>query len=476
MRTLRAMSINSVAVFHHQDRHAPHVSMADEALPIEGPTPAAAYLDQDEILNACRATGADAIHPGYGFLSENPAFAESVTEAGVAFIGPAAETIRLMGDKLRARAFAAQNGLPIAPSATWEDEYETIEVFCKRASEIGFPLLIKAAAGGGGKGMRVAHSAAELQEHALTSASEAERYFGDSRVYVEKLIAEPRHIEVQIFGDGKGNAVHLFERECSLQRRYQKIVEEAPAPNLAEGLRNEICSAAVNLAAASRYKNAGTIEFILGADNVFYFLEMNTRLQVEHPVTELVLGLDLIAEQIRVAAGEGLSLAQNGYVPRGHAIECRICAETPEKNFLPATGKVGVLRVPAGPGIRIDLGIVEGQLITPAFDSMLGKLVTFGDTREEAVTKMEAALRDFVLLGVSTNIDYLGRIMGNGSFRRGNLHTGFLSAEVDSLTARPAPNAELVTAIIPAMLAKHDFRALAFDVPEPYASIGDWRN
>jgi propionyl-CoA carboxylase alpha chain/3-methylcrotonyl-CoA carboxylase alpha subunit/acetyl-CoA/propionyl-CoA carboxylase biotin carboxyl carrier protein len=230
------------------------------------------------------------------------------------------------------------------------------------------------------------------------------------------------------------------------------------------------------LAAASQYENAGTIEFVLGADNVFYFLEMNTRLQVEHPVTELVLGLDLVAEQIRIAAGEGLSLTQNDVVLRGHAIECRICAETPETNFLPATGKVGVLRIPAGPGIRIDLGIVEGQQITPAFDSMLGKLIAVGDTRDEAVSRMEAALRDFVLLGVSTNVDYLARIMANQSFRCGNLHTGFLSAEADSLTVPAAPDAELVTAIVPAMLGKRDFRALAFEVPEPYASIGDWRN
>jgi propionyl-CoA carboxylase alpha chain/3-methylcrotonyl-CoA carboxylase alpha subunit/acetyl-CoA/propionyl-CoA carboxylase biotin carboxyl carrier protein len=476
MRTLRAMGIDSVAVYPHEDRRAPHVSLADEAHVIEGRTPTAAYLNQHEIIDACRATGADAIHPGYGFLSENAAFAEAATEAGLVFIGPASQTIRLMGDKIQARAFAAKNGLPITPSATWENGAETIDAFCKRASEIGFPLLIKAAAGGGGKGMRVARSTSELREYALTCISEAERYFGDERIYAEKLIAEPRHIEVQIFGDGTGDVVHLYERECSLQRRYQKIVEEAPAPNLPKELRDEICSAAVELAAAARYRNAGTIEFILGADNLFYFLEMNTRLQVEHPVTELVLGLDLVAEQVRVAAGEGLSFTQDDLMPRGHAIECRLCAEVPEKDFVPAAGRVGILRVPPRPNVRADLGIVEGQVITPAFDPMLGKLIAFGDTREEAITNMEASLRELVLLGIPTNIDYLARIMRNPAFRRGDLNTGFLADEAGSLAPSPALDAELATAVIAALLAKNDFRRLAFGVPEPYASIGDWRN
>jgi propionyl-CoA carboxylase alpha chain/3-methylcrotonyl-CoA carboxylase alpha subunit/acetyl-CoA/propionyl-CoA carboxylase biotin carboxyl carrier protein len=473
IRTLKALGIASVAVYHHEDRAAPHVAMADQAVRLEGDVPASAYLDQAQILQAAVATEADSVHPGYGFLSENAGFAERVDEAGLVFVGPDAGTMRLMGDKIRARAFAAAEGIPVAPSATMDGDPGP---FIERAAAIGFPLLIKAAGGGGGKGMKIARGAAELEDAIRSAAGEALRYFGDGRIYAERLIERPRHIEVQILGDGTGEVIHLFERECSIQRRYQKIIEESPAPNLGVVLRDEICAAAVRLASAARYRNAGTVEFILGADGVFYFLEMNTRLQVEHPVTELVLGIDLVAEQLRIASGEGLSFAQADLRQTGHAIECRINAEIPEKDFRPATGRIGVLRVPAGPGIRFDGGIGEGQAVTPAFDSMLAKLIAAGDTREAAAARLESALADLVLLGVPTNIDYLARIVRSPAFLAGFLHTGFL-AENEAELVRPEPEPEIAAAaIVAGLLADPGFRRAAFDVPEPHASIGFWRN
>ncbi|HLG88613.1 MAG TPA: biotin carboxylase N-terminal domain-containing protein [Alphaproteobacteria bacterium] len=473
IRTLRRLGIGSVAVYHHEDRLAPHVKLADEAVRLEGDVPTAAYLDQDQVIAICKSTGADGIHPGYGFLSENAGFAEKVATAGIIFIGPEAEVMRLMGDKIRSRIFAAENGVPVAPSAMQEGDLES---FLKKAAAVGFPLLIKASAGGGGKGMKIVRTAGELAENIRVAASEAQRYFGDGRIYAERLVELPRHIEVQVLGDGKGNVVHLFERECSIQRRYQKIVEESPAPNLPGKLRDEICAAAVRLASAAKYKNAGTIEFILGADGAFYFLEMNTRLQVEHPVTEMVVGIDLVEAQLRIASGEGLPVSQKDLKQTGHAIECRINAEEPEKDFRPATGKVGILRVPEGEGVRFDAGIVQGQAVTPAFDSMLAKLIAYGPTRAEAAKRMERALQELALLGVPTNIDYLARIMRNKEFLAGKLHTGFLAQEAADLAAPPLASEEETAAILAAAFSDPDFRRIAFEIPEPYASIGYWRN
>jgi propionyl-CoA carboxylase alpha chain/3-methylcrotonyl-CoA carboxylase alpha subunit/acetyl-CoA/propionyl-CoA carboxylase biotin carboxyl carrier protein len=396
-----------------------------------------------------------------------------VIAAGIIFIGPDAASMKLMGDKIRSRNFAREHGVPVAPSALQEGD---LEDFLAKAEAVGFPLLIKASAGGGGKGMKIVRQASELRDQITTAASEAQRYFGDSRVYAERLVELPRHIEVQVLGDGRGNVIHLFERECSLQRRYQKIVEESPAPNLPRELRDRICKAAVDLASAANYKNAGTVEFILGADGEFYFLEMNTRLQVEHPITEMVVGVDLVEAQLRVAAGEGLPFEQEDLRQTGWAIECRINAEEPEKDFRPAIGKIALLRIPSGEGIRFDGGIVEGQAVTPAFDSMLAKLIAYGPGRPEAAARMERALDDLALLGVPNNIDYLGRIMTNAEFLKGRLHTGFLTQEAAEL-ATPAPEGdEEVAAILAAALADVDFRRLAFEIPEPYASIGFWRN
>ncbi len=473
IRTLRAMGIGSVAVYHLEDRGAPHLDLADEHVPLHGQVPSAAYLDQDQIIAACKATGADGLHPGYGFLSENASFAARAANEGIAFIGPDADVIKLMGDKILSREFARKLGIPIAPSAT---QTGSLEHFIEAAAAIGFPLLIKASAGGGGKGMKIVRAAKDLEENIRMAAGEAQRYFADGRVYAEKLLDQPRHIEVQILGDGKGNVIHLFERECSIQRRYQKVVEESPAPNLDRKLRDRICEAAVKLASAANYKNAGTVEFIVSADGTFYFLEMNTRLQVEHPVTEMVTGVDLVAEQIKIASGQRLSFAQKDITQKGSAIEVRICAERPEKDFQPAVGRIGLLRVPVGENLRFDGGIREGQVVTPAFDSMLAKLCCHGENRAGAVAGLEAALRELVILGVPTNIDFLARIARNEVFKSGKLHTGFIAEQAADLAPPLLAPADEAAAVLAALFGDADFRRVAFGVPEPYASIGAWRN
>jgi len=473
VRTLRELGIASVAIHHRVEDGAKHVRMADEAIEILGDTPVAAHLDGKQIIAAALSAGADAIHPGYGFLSENADFAQAVADAGLTFIGPDAQTIRLMGDKISARNFADAQGVPVAPSVMPTGD---IDAFAAAASKIGFPLLIKAAAGGGGKGMSIVRSPSELSEAARIAASEARRYFGDGRVYAELYVERPRHIEVQVLGDGNGNAIHLFERECSVQRRFQKIVEEAPAANLPAALREQICSAAVQLAAAANYRNAGTVEFILGADGRFFFLEMNTRLQVEHPVTEMITDLDLVRTQIEIAAGHGLPLAQNEIAGHGHAIECRICAEDPERDFIPETGTIHYLGVPEAPFIRFENALDAGQKISADFDPMLAKLVVYGATRDEAIDRSIAALGELAVLGVRTNTDYLAKVLGHPAFRAGHLHTGFVNEHRTDLAAAEPDTATLDTVLIAAALGFREFRDLAFGVPEPHATIGHWRN
>jgi propionyl-CoA carboxylase alpha chain/3-methylcrotonyl-CoA carboxylase alpha subunit/acetyl-CoA/propionyl-CoA carboxylase biotin carboxyl carrier protein len=447
------------------------VQAADLALPLSADVPSAAYLDREQIIACARRAQADAVHPGYGFLSENALFAEQVAAAGLTFIGPDASAMRLLGDKISAREFAVAHGVPVAPSIVGD-----LADIARRAPEIGYPLLIKAAAGGGGKGMRIVRSADELTESLRLAAQEAERYFRDGRVYAERYLEQPRHIEVQVLGDGQGNAVHLFERECSLQRRYQKIIEESPAPQLPAELRAAMCAAAVRLTAAARYRNAGTVEFVLAPGGEFYFLEMNTRLQVEHPVTECVLGLDLVALQLQIAAGAGLGLTQSQLLPRGHAIECRICAEEPDQDFRPATGRVGVLHVPQGPGVRFDGGLRQGQLVTPSFDSMLGKLIAWAPERATAIERLTQALAGFVLLGVPSNIDYLRRVLEHPQFRAGALHTGFLGEHARALAAPPPQPEQQLVAALAALGCDPDFERLRQHTPEPHASIGPWRN
>jgi propionyl-CoA carboxylase alpha chain/3-methylcrotonyl-CoA carboxylase alpha subunit/acetyl-CoA/propionyl-CoA carboxylase biotin carboxyl carrier protein len=473
MRTLAEMGIASVAVHHAVERNAAHVFLADEAVELEGATPIAAHLDGAQIVRAARAVGADAIHPGYGFLSENADFARAVGEAGLVFIGPRPETIRLMGDKISAIEFARANGVPVAPSVMPTGDLDT---FLAEAEAIGFPLLIKAAAGGGGKGMNIVREAADLAEAARLAASEASRYFGDGRIYAERWVERPRHIEVQILGDGRGGAIHLYERECSVQRRFQKIIEEAPAAALPRALRDEICAAAVRLARAAGYANAGTVEFILDADGRFHFLEMNTRLQVEHPVTEMVTGIDLVRAQIEIAAGRDLRLAQDDITLRGHAVECRICAEDTENGYLPATGTIRLLEHPRGRNIRFENALSRGQKVTTDFDPMLAKLVVHGRDRGEAIDRAIEALGDLAILGVTVNVDHLARILGHEAFRAGALHTGFLVEHAATLAPPTTSEAERDRALIAALLGFHEFRELMAGVSEPHASIGFWRN
>jgi len=473
VRTLREMGIASAAIHHRVERGAKHARVADEAHEIEGDTPVAAHLDADRIVSIALACGADAIHPGYGFLSENAAFARKVAAAGLTFIGPDADTIELMGDKISARDFAAAHGVPVAPSVKANED---IEAFVASAEATGFPLLIKAAAGGGGKGMSVVRDAAELRERVRIAASEAQRYFGDGRIYAETYVERPRHIEVQVLGDGRGGALHLFERECSIQRRFQKIIEEAPAAPLPERTRTAICEAAVRLASAARYRNAGTVEFILGADGRFFFLEMNTRLQVEHPVTEMICAVDLVRIQLEIAAGRGLPFGQTDVRASGHAVECRICAEDPDNGFLPATGPIRLLQVPTEAHLRFESALEQGQRVTADFDPMLAKLVAFGESRAAAIERMTAALRKLTILGVRTNIDYLARVLASDAFCAGAIHTGFVTEHAGALTPPALDPRARDRALIAAALGQRGFREAILAVAEPYASMGGWRN
>ena len=473
IRTLEAVNITSVAVYHALDADAPHVAAAGEAVEIIGDTPVGAYLDSTQILRIAWETGADAIHPGYGFLSENAEFAEAVEKAGLTFIGPKAETIRLMGDKIASREFVEQNGYPIAPSVILGDDKDA---FKQAAKKIGFPLLLKASAGGGGKGMQIVKSAKELDGKIALAASEADRAFGDGTLYAEKLIEQPRHIEVQVLGDGKGGVIHLGERECSIQRRFQKVIEEAPAPGLAADVRRRIHETAVGIAKAAKYRGAGTVEFILGADGEFYFLEMNTRLQVEHPVTEEITGLDLVAEQTVLAETGKLAHKQKDIAFGGHAIEARLYAEDADNGFLPATGQLLVFKAPEGDGLRFDGGVEEGMEVSSAFDPMLAKLTAFGDDRAQAIERLRAALEQTVCLGVATNIDFLSRVVAHPAFQDGGYDTGFIAVHADDLKPEPIGEDDLEILLALARLSGKGPIAPPPAAPEPYASIGDWRN
>jgi acetyl-CoA/propionyl-CoA carboxylase, biotin carboxylase, biotin carboxyl carrier protein len=470
LRTVQTLGLQGIVVYHAVDRGSKAVQMADQAIEITGVTPVAAYLDGAQIIAAAKVAGAGAIHPGYGFLSENAGFARAVAAADMLFVGPTPEQIDLMGDKVRARAFVAGSGFPVAPSAIEDDDPAS---FVERAAQVGLPLLIKPAAGGGGKGMRIVRESSALQGEIVRARSESLRYFGDGRLYVERYVESPRHIEVQVLGDAHGNLVHLFERECSVQRRFQKIVEESPSPALDAASRARICETAAGIARAAGYRNAGTVEFIFGG-GVFYFLEMNTRLQVEHPVTEMITGRDLVHEQLRIAAGEALGYAQSDLTTRGHAIEFRIYAEDPARGYAPTTGPVLALRLPEG--VRVDSGIFEGQEVTAAFDPMLAKLIVHGTGRAEAMARADAALADFVLLGCDTNIGFLRRLLNHPVFVAGDVHTGFLDANPE-IAQTPAVPAEVMTRLLAAgALVTRPVRDAADAVPALHAAIGAWRN
>jgi 3-methylcrotonyl-CoA carboxylase alpha subunit len=421
IRACREMGIATVAVYSEADRRALHVRLADEALPI-GPAPAVqSYLAVDRILQAAHQSGAQAIHPGYGFLSENADFARSVRAAGLVFIGPPPEAMDAMGDKGRARSQMQAAGVPVVPGYQGQDDEAALRA---QAGQIGYPLLVKAAAGGGGKGMRVVHDSAGLDEAVQAARREAQHAFSDDRLILERYIPRARHIEFQVLADIHGNIVHLFERECSIQRRHQKIIEETPSPYLDSRLRASMGEAAVAAARAAGYHNAGTIEFIVDPDlGSFYFLEMNTRLQVEHPVTEWVTGLDLVQWQIRIAAGEALPFTQQDLSQRGHAIECRLYAEDPANNFLPATGPLLRFAEPAGPGVRVDSGFSTGDEITIHYDPLIAKIITWAADRPSAIRKMAAALRDTVLLGVTHNGQFLQDLISTPEFEHGDVYT-----------------------------------------------------
>ncbi|MDA0822260.1 MAG: ATP-grasp domain-containing protein [Proteobacteria bacterium] len=473
IRTCQKLDIQTVAIYHDIDRKSPYVLCADEACEIRGDTPTNAYLDIAQIVRVAAEYDVSAVHPGYGFLAENSLFAAAVAAAGIRFVGPGPEAIRLLGDKVEAREFVRQHAVPLAPSTSSDgSEAELLE----QAREIGFPILIKAAAGGGGKGMHIVHADHEFKSAYALATSEAQRYFGDPRVYCEKYLARPRHIEVQILADEHGHCVHLGERECSVQRRFQKVFEESPAPGLSADLRKRMCDTAVTIAMAANYTNAGTVEFIVGEDGEFYFLEMNTRLQVEHPVTEMVTGIDLVEAQLQVTAGKPLAYTQDQITHNGHAIEMRICAEDTEADFMPAIGEIHVLRDAQGVGVRLDSGLAEGMSVTSAFDPMLAKLIAHGADRESAIEIAHRAIREQVILGVTTNCGFLGRVLAHPAFRAGAIHTHFIDEHRDALR-RPKLD-QNCTAELVVMAAFNDpeFQRLTFDTPQPHAAMGAWRN
>jgi acetyl-CoA carboxylase biotin carboxylase subunit len=451
------MGSAAVAVYSEVDRAALHVRKADEAYPIGAAAASESYLNIEKILDVAARSGADAIHPGYGFLSENAKFARACADAGVKFIGPSPAAMDAMGSKTQARQAMARAGVPIVPGTS--RGLESFEQAEQVAAQIGYPVMLKAAAGGGGKGMRLVHAPEDLKAALDGARSEAERSFGDDEVYIEKAIVNPRHIEIQILADEHANTVYLGERECSIQRRHQKVVEEAPSPIVDADMRRRMGEVAVRVAQAAGYTNAGTVEFLVDQQKKFYFLEMNTRLQVEHPVTELVTGLDLVHLQIRIAAGERLPFTQNEVQIRGHAIECRIYAEDPDNNYFPSPGKITLLLSPSGPGIRRDSGMYEGWTVPMDYDPLLAKLIGYGSDREQAIGRLTRALNEYFVGGIKTNISLFRRILGDGDFRAGKLDTGFLDRLLKrKQDASVDENAAEVAAIAAGLFAALDTR------------------
>ncbi|MFM9027224.1 MAG: acetyl-CoA carboxylase biotin carboxylase subunit [Bacteroidota bacterium] len=424
MRAAREMGIRTVAVYSEADRNALHVRYADEAFPIGPAASSQSYLVMDKILQAAKETGADAIHPGYGFLSENADFADKVKASGLIFVGPSGDSMRQMGSKLAAKGTAEKHGIPLVPGTA--KAIESVEEGKQIAENVGFPLLIKASAGGGGKGIRIVNAVDEFEEQMRLAVSEAVSSFGDGAVFIERYVGSPRHIEIQVLADNHGNAVYLFERECSIQRRHQKVVEEAPSSVLTPAIREAMGKCAVQVAKACDYSGAGTVEFLLDEKLNFYFLEMNTRLQVEHPVTEYITGLDLVKEQIKVARGEKLSFKQEDLRIQGHAIEIRVCAEDPQNNFLPDIGRLTTYRIPQGPGIRVDDAYEEGMEIPIYYDPMIAKLIVYGADRDEAIERMVRAIDDYHITGVKTTLPFCKYVMRHPAFVTGKFDTHFV--------------------------------------------------
>lgn len=470
IRACHALGINTVLVYSTADRLSRAVRLADEVYCIGEPEAALSYLDTKKILAVAKESGADAIHPGYGFLSENAAFAREAAANGITFIGPNPEAIDEMGDKINSRRLMKEAGVPCIPGI--ERDSFTKDELKAAAKEIGYPVMLKATAGGGGKGIRIVHKEEDLWSSYERSVGESAKAFGDGRIFLEKAVLGPHHIEFQIFGDSHGNVVHLFERECSIQRRHQKVVEETPSPFMTPELRSDMAAAAIQSAKALGYDNAGTVEFLVDKDRNFYFLEVNTRLQVEHPITEMVTGIDLVVEQIRVAAGQPLSFRQEDLVQRGHAIEVRVCAEDPDNNYMPAVGTVKAMTLPQGPGVRLDSALTQGMEVGLYYDSMLAKLICYGKDRNEALRRLMQALGEFKIAGLKTNIPFLGEVIRDARFRYGDYDTSFLEG-----FEKPELRQDLMDAsIIAAALYRHIHGVAAKKLVGGKGGLDPWKS
>jgi len=482
IRTCREMGIESVAVYSDVDRESLHVQAADSGVHLGPDTPAESYLNIDKIVRAARDTGAQAVHPGYGFLAESAAFAEACERAGLVFIGPPAKVLAAVGDKLAARRIAEKAKVPVTPGTSLPAD-KKVKV-ADAAAEIGFPVMLKAAAGGGGKGMRRVDRAEDLPEAIERAGSEAEAAFADGTLYLEKCVVDPRHVEVQILADQQGNVVHLFERECSIQRRHQKIIEEAPSAGVDEDLRRRLGEAAVAVARAAGYRNAGTVEFLVDQEGNFSFMEVNARIQVEHPVTEFITGIDLVEQQMRLAAGEDLAFSQAEIVRRGHAIECRIYAEDPLAGFMPSPGRIVELQAPAGPEVRFDCGVESGSVVPVEYDPILAKLVTAGADRQRAIDRMLRALSETCILGVQTPVELLHDIVGSEPFRLGKTNTSFLETHFHDW----APAADRLRNLLLGWLAAEEAggdpghrqtglttQTVDMSAVDPWQRLGAWR-
>ncbi|MBS24330.1 MAG: acetyl-CoA carboxylase biotin carboxylase subunit [Gammaproteobacteria bacterium] len=429
LRACKELGIKTVAVHSVADKDLMHVRLSDESVCIGAPSPTDSYLNIPSIISAMEVTDSDAVHPGYGFLSENADFAEQVKNSGFSFIGPTAETIRMMGDKISAIEVMREAGVPTVPGSNGpldDNDERALEL----AREIGFPIIIKAAAGGGGRGMRVVYNETELLNSIKVTSTEAQSFFGSGIVYLEKFLENPRHVEIQVIGDGEGDAIHLGDRDCSLQRRHQKVLEEAPAPDIPDAVRNEVAATCIQACKNMKYRGAGTLEFLY-QDERFYFIEMNTRVQVEHPVTEMVTGVDIVKEQLRIASGEPLSIKQEDIKIQGHAFECRINAEDPEK-FIPSPGKVKLFHAPGGPGVRVDSHLYSGYSVPPYYDSLVAKLISYGTSRDQALTRMQIALDELLIDGIKSNIPLQRDIVRDSEFQKGGINIHYLEKKLSS--------------------------------------------
>ncbi|MCB2409986.1 acetyl-CoA carboxylase biotin carboxylase subunit [Hymenobacter lucidus] len=475
LRSAKEMGLQTVAIYSEADRNALHVRYADEAVCVGGPQSSESYLRGDAILEVCRRLGVDAIHPGYGFLSENAEFARMVTEAGLIFVGPSPEAMNIMGDKLSAKQAVKAYNIPLVPGT--DEAISDVEEAKRIAAEVGFPILIKASAGGGGKGMRIVNNAEEFEEQMQLAINEATSAFGDGSVFIEKFVTGPRHIEIQVLGDEHGNIVHLFERECSIQRRHQKVIEEAPSAVLTPELRAEMGRCAVDVARACNYTGAGTVEFLLDEHRNFYFLEMNTRLQVEHPVTEQITGLDLVKEQIRVAQGLPLAFTQDELTITGHALELRVYAEDPQNNFLPDIGTLTTYVRPQGPGVRVDDGFEQGMDIPIYYDPMIAKLVTFGKDRTEAIGRMLRAIDEYKITGIQTTLPFGRYVLQHPAFVSGDFDTNFVRDHFTpaDLDAKPDETTAKLAAVLTAMLMSEKKAPVAAGDAPATATGSNWK-